>query len=297
LNLILQQSENNNTVSQNQNKQLLLPLMNFSVVFRNLLFLMLLLGGAACSEYQKILKSPDLDLKFEKAVGYFNQEKYEKAYPLFDELVQLYRGTAKSEEVYYYYAATLFGMKDYILAAYHFKNYSKTFPNNARAEEAAYMTAYCYYLEAPEYSLDQGYTMKAINELQLYINRFPNSSKLETGNRIMRELRSKMEKKQYEIAKQYFRTENYQSAVVSLGNTLNDFPDTQFKEEALYLKFQAAYKLAFNSIQDKKKQRYREAMTAYYDYVDFYPESANRKEADEIFAKIKIEYELLNVEL
>lgn len=271
--------------------------MKFPLAFRNLLFLILLSGTFACSEYQKILKSPDLDLKFEKAKVYFNDQKYDKAYPLFDELVQLYRGTTKSEEVYYYYAACLFGMKDYILAAYHFKNYSKTFPNNAKAEEAAYMTAYCYYLEAPEYSLDQGYTMKAINELQLYINRFPNSSRLDTGNRIMRELRSKMERKQYEIAKQYFRTENYQSAVVSLGNTLNDFPDTQYKEEAMFLKFQAAYKLAANSVVDKKAQRYKEAMTAFYDFKDYYPESTYQKEAELVFAKIQEEYEQLNVKL
>jgi outer membrane protein assembly factor BamD len=271
--------------------------MFFKKIILNFFGLLVLFSLSGCSEYQKILKSPDMDFKFKKGVEYFEAGKYEKAYPIFDELVQLYRGTNKSEEVYYYYAASLFGMKDYILAAFHFKNYSKTFPNNPKAEEAAYMTAYCYYLEAPEYSLDQGYTMKAINELQLYINRYPNSSRIETGNRIMRELRGKLERKQYEIAKQYFRTENYQSAVVSLANTLNDFPDTQFREEAMFLKLKSSYKLAENSIVTKQRQRFREAMTAYYDFVDYFPQSKNRIEAEAIFIRIKEQYEQLNAVL
>ncbi|MCH8555428.1 MAG: outer membrane protein assembly factor BamD [Schleiferiaceae bacterium] len=262
--------------------------------FRSLLVVLLLVVLASCSEYQKILKSTDLDMKFRVGKEYFEKERYDRAYPIFDELITLYRGTNKAEEVYYYYASTLFGMKDYILAAYHFKNYAKTFPNSARAEEAAYMTAYCYYLEAPEYSLDQGFTYKAINELQLYINRYPNSSRVETGNRIMRELRGKLERKQYEIAKNYYRTENYQSAVVSLGNTLNDFPDTKYREEAMYLRLMASFKLAENSIDSKKKQRYREAMTNYYNFVDFFPDSKNRKEAEEILDKVKEQYEQLN---
>jgi outer membrane protein assembly factor BamD len=262
--------------------------------FRYFSAIILVFVLVGCSEYQKILKNPDMEFKYQKGIEFFEAGKYEKAYPIFDELVQLYRGTNKSEEVYYYYAASLFGMKDYILAAFHFKNYSKTFPNNPKAEEAAYMTAYCYYLEAPDYSLDQSYTLKAIAELQLYINRYPNSTRLETANRIMRELRGKMERKQYEIAKQYFRTENYQSAVVSLGNTLNDFPDTQYREEAMFLKLKAAYKLAENSVEGKQKQRYREAMTAYYDFVDFFPQSRDKLEAEAIFIKIKYQIEQLN---
>ena len=107
-------------------------------------------------EYQEVLKSKDLNW-LAKAVEYYDAKEYAKAFPIFDELITLHRGTDKAQEVYFYYANTLYFQKDYILAGYHFKNFYKTFPSNYKAEEAAYLTAYCYYLEAPSHSLDQAH--------------------------------------------------------------------------------------------------------------------------------------------
>ena len=90
------------------------------------LYLLLMLGVASCGEYQKVLKSSDLDYKLEKAVEYYEEEKFNKAYPLLEELLTQFRGSRKAETVYYYYAKTLFGMPDHILAAYHFKNFYHT---------------------------------------------------------------------------------------------------------------------------------------------------------------------------
>ncbi len=242
---------------------------------------------AGCSEYQKVLKSTNLEYKLKKAIEYYEDEKYNKAYPLFDELLTLYRGTPKAQDVYYYYAYTNYHIGDYILAAYHFKNFYKTFPGYAKAEEAAFMVGYCYNLESPPYSLDQSYTYKAINELQLFVNTHPESEKLSECNKLISELRAKLEKKSFEKAKLYYETEYYMSAVVAFNNTLNDFPDTEFREEALFLRLQSAYKLADNSIEGKKLQRFIEAQTAYFDFVETYPESPKNEKANEIYGEIQ----------
>ena len=81
---------------------------------------------ASCGEYQEVLKSKDLDYKFTKAVEYYEAGDYNKSYPIFDELITLYRGTHKAQEVYFYYAHTLYMQRDFILAGYHFKNFYKT---------------------------------------------------------------------------------------------------------------------------------------------------------------------------
>ena len=67
------------------------------------LVLIVLLFITGCSKYQKILKGKDFDLKYETAVSLFENEKYERALPLFEELVPLFRGTDRAEKVYYYY--------------------------------------------------------------------------------------------------------------------------------------------------------------------------------------------------
>ena len=167
----------------------------------------------------------------------------------------------------------MYKQKDYILAGYHFKNFYKTFPQNENADEAAYLTAYCYYLEAPSHSLDQAYTFKAINELQLYINTHPGSENIERCNGYMEELRGRLELKSYEIAKQYYKTRKYKAAMTAFTTTLREYPDTPYREEAMYLKAKAAFKLAANSVTDLQEERFIEANTALNDLEEVYPNS------------------------
>lgn len=250
-------------------------------------FAVLMLISSACSRYQKIVKSTDLDLKFKAAIEYYEDEKYNKAYPLLDELLTLYRGTQKAQQVYYYFAFTNYKLNDYILAAYHFKNFSRTFPNSPDAEECAYMAGYCYFLESPAYSLDQTYTYKAVNELQLFVNTHRQSVRLQECNEHIQELRKRLERKSYERADLYFKTGYYQAAVVAFNNTLNEFPDTQYREELLYSRLQAAYELAANSISSKKLQRFIESQTAYFEFIDAFPSGKDAEKATEMYAKIK----------
>ena len=249
-------------------------------------FLFLVMGTllhSGCDGYQKVLKSTDLDYKLEKAIAYYEDGKYAKAFPLFDELLQLYRNTSKAQDVYYYYAMTQFQLQDFLLAAYHFKTFYQTFPNHAFADEAAFMVGFCYYKESPTYSLDQTNTFKAINELQLYINTHPNSAHIEECNVLIDELRSKLELKSFEIARQYWHTENFKSAVEALSGHLNDFPDTPFREEAMFLKLDASFKLAKNSIVSLQPQRLKQTSTAYYEFITAFPESDYKKQAEKIY--------------
>ena len=57
----------------------------------------MLLGFAACGEYQAILKSKDPELKYQKALSYFNDKQYVKAQTLLDEITTYYRGTDRSD--------------------------------------------------------------------------------------------------------------------------------------------------------------------------------------------------------
>ncbi|MBI1316882.1 outer membrane protein assembly factor BamD [bacterium] len=247
--------------------------------------LWLLLPLFSCSEYQKVLKSPDMEYKLNKAIEYYNKQNYNKCYPLFEVLLTTTRGSKRAEEVYYYYAQTQHKLRDNILAAYHFKNLYKTFPNSVYADEAAFMAAYCTYLESPVYSLDQSYTYKAINEFQLYVNTHPGSPRIEEANRLMDELRSKLERKSYEIARQFYHREMYQSATVAFTNTLSDFPDTEYRESILFYKVISAHELAKNSIDAKKKQRYRETVTACNEFRQAFPNSDYLKRTEAIKAE------------
>ncbi len=237
---------------------------------RSIFLLMAILFLAACSEYNKVLKSNDVELKYAKAVEYFEEEEYSKALSLFDELGTLFRGTSRSELVHHYIASCHFKLKDYYFAAYYFKNFAKTYPKSPRAEDALYKSAYCSYLSSPISSLDQHETEQALEEFQLFLNRYPTSELKDTTNMMIMELRAKLEEKAFNNAKLYYQMENYKSATVALNNMLREFPESPHREEIEFLIVKSSYLLAVNSIDSKREERFNATIESYHKFVDSY---------------------------
>lgn len=251
---------------------------------RLLAFFALIFVFGACSEYTKVLKSTDVELKYSKAKEYYDAGEYQKALSLFDELGTLFRGTARSEEVHYYIANCHFKIKDYYFANYYYKNFAKSYPASDKAEEAFFRSAYCSYLNSPKTSLDQSDTDQAISEFQLFLDRFPTTALKDSTNTMIAELRLKLEKKAFDNAKLYYTTENYKSAAVALKNMLRDFPDSPHREEIEFLVVKSSYLLAIKSIDTKKEERLNDTIENYHKFVDSYGESAYVKEAEVFYA-------------
>lgn len=255
-----------------------------------------LLFLAGCSKYQRLLKSDDYNAKYEAAIALYDKGKYERALPLLEELVPLFRGTDKAEKVYFYYCYTNYNLDFLYEAAYHFKKFSTTFPNSTHAEETLFMNGYCRYLLSPISSLDPTETYTALNELQLFANTYPQHQLLDSTNNLMDKLRSKLEVKSYENAKQYYQIYDYKAAIVALNNTLRDFPDTKFNEEIALLLLKSNYYLAVNSIKEKKLQRFDDTIEAYLTFVDSFKESKYLKEAESLYNKALEQKTKLNQE-
>lgn len=262
---------------------------------KNIFYILILsLLFSACSEYQKVLKSSNLQYKYEKAIEYYEAKEHIKAYPLFEELIALYRGTERAENLYYYYAYCDFKLGDYLLAGYRFKNFTRTYPNSKYVEECKFMSAYCYYLDSPKWSLDQTNTYKAIEEMQIFVNRYPSSTRVDTCNTLLDELNFKLEKKAFELSKLYVKTEDYKSSITSLINNLEDYPGGTYKEEIIYLLIKSHYDLAKNSIVTKKRERYEDTIKAYTKFAPAISDKSFRKEVDAIVENAKKDLKGLN---
>lgn len=249
---------------------------------------------AGCSKYQRILKSNDFEKKFEMAKVYYDNGKYQKAFPLFEELITVFRGTSKAEDVYYYYSYCNYHLGDFMLAGYHFDNFVRTFPRSIRAEDAQFMNAKCYFLDSPVISLDQSSTYKAIDELQLFINKYPESPKVDECNTLMDRLRFKLETKSYNGAKLYYRLGEYKAAIFALRNTLEEYPDTRYREEISFMILRSAYLLADNSIVSKKVERFNQAIEECDNFIERYPRSKDLRNAENIKADCRRELDKIN---
>ncbi len=246
------------------------------------IYILIVITTISCSKYQRILKSSDLNFKFENAVSYYQKKDYNRALPLLEELSTTFRGSAKAEEVNYYYAYCHFSLGEYVLASYLFDTYAKTFPNGKHTEECQYMTAYCLYLESPIYKLDSKNTYKAINSLQLFTNLYPKSDRIEKCNNLIDELRSKLARKAFFNAKQYVHTEYHKSAIIALKNVLIDYPGSIYEEEIYYLIVKSSFELARNSITAKQMERYINTIDSSDEFEEVFPESNYLKQVIDI---------------
>jgi outer membrane protein assembly factor BamD len=247
---------------------------------------------ASCSEYQKLLKSDDAELKYTKAVEYFNKGDFMRASTLFDAVATYYKGTERSETVLNYLAKSYMGQKDYFSASEYYKTYVKTYPKGKYVVEAKYMIGYCYYLDSPDPRLDQAETINAIAALQEFVEVYPESERVQEANKLLDEMHDKLAFKAYLNAKLYFNLgnylgNNYESAVISAQNALRKYPSTKYREELSMLILEAKYQQAYQSVEDKRIERYRNTIDEYYNYINEFPTGKSRKQADRIFNESK----------
>lgn len=236
-------------------------------------FLLVVVILTSCGEYQKLLKSNDYQLIYKKAIEYYNKGDYQRALNLLEGVRTVFTGTSKAQNIAYYRAFCNYNMKDYQLAADLFKQFIQTYPESSFAEECLFMMGFCDYKASPKPRLDQSVTEKAINEFQLYLNRYPNSMRKEKINGYMDEMRDKLSYKSYLSARNYYLREYYKAAVISLQNCLKDYPGSKYREEIMYMLFASKYEMAVNSVEDKKLERYNNAREEYYYFTDEYPNS------------------------
>ena len=252
-----------------------------------LIFLLLAsLVITSCSRYNRVMKSTDIELKYEYAIKYYTEENYNKAYPLMEEIIPLYRGTERSEELNYKYAKCNYYLSDYILAGYLFQKFYNLFPTSEYAEEAMFTSAYCYYLNSPVFSLDQSNTNEAISEFNKFRNTYPASPLVDSAISITNELYAKLDKKAWENARLFYKTENYKASIVALQNFLRDHPNSAYEKEANFLILKSTYLLAMNSIIKKKEDRINDTIDAYYNFVDNFGDEKYLKESEEMYDSI-----------
>ncbi len=254
--------------------------------FLYLLPVMLLLGS--CTEYTKVMKSRDVDYKFDYAKKAYEEQKYLQASTILNEIYTPLRGTAKGEEALFLLAMSYYGNKDYTNSNLYFKTYYTRYPKGQFAELSRFYSGYGFYLDSPDPQLDQSYTIKAIEELQAFLDRFPESEKVTQAQSAIFELQDKLTLKELQNAQLYynlgnFMGNNYESAIIVAQNALKDYPYSKYREDFEMLILKSKFQEAKQSVSERMADRYRDVVDEYFSFINNYPDSEHRKEADTIY--------------
>lgn len=206
--------------------------------------------------------------KYEYAVKYFNKKKYNRAQPLLEEIYPIYRTKKESENIYYMLAYSHYKLRDFLLASYHFENFTKLYSLSNRAEECAFLHCLCEYEKSYPYYLDQSITSNAITQFQIFINNYPDSKYMTQCNEYIDKLRAKLHKKAYENAMLYYRSEDYKAAIVACENAVKEYPDIPQKDELEYLVVKSYYLYAKKSVLEVQPERFKKALEVANTFIE-----------------------------
>ena len=244
----------------------------------------------------KIIKSADPELIYSEALKYYNNEKWTKAADLFDASQAYYVGNVQEDSIAFFSARSKFKDRNYVDASMQLDEFRRKFGRSIFLEDSEAMLAMCQYYLSPDATRDQTITAEAIISFSEFIERYPDSKRVEAFKELIVELTNRLKEKAYLNAYTYYKVQRYKSAVVALRNALKTYPETPYREEILYLITVSNFRLAHNSIEDKQGERYLNVLDSYYSFINEFPESKHRKELERYTREAKDFLDKNNIE-
>lgn len=256
----------------------------------------MLLALVSCADYNRVQKTTDYEYKYEVAKQYYAEGQYNRSATLVGDVLTVLKGTEEGEESLYLLGMCNMKSHAYDAAATAFRKYYQTYPRGKYTESARFNCAKSLYETTPEPRLDQSATYEAVTEFQNFIENYPTSSLRAEAQDYIFKLQDKLIEKEYLSAKLYYDlgayigngvNGNYGACIVTAENAIKDYPYTSRREDFAILILRAKFSLAQQSVEEKKVERFHNAIDEYYGFVTEYPESKYMKEANAMFNKAK----------
>ena len=199
--------------------------------FKNIIYIIIAAFLVNCGN-KSIDLEEDLTPRFNKAMKFFDKGKYSRARDEFDYIIMTDPGSKLASESQFYKGESLFQMKEYDEAWVTFERYVRFANDINKIEKARYRICKSAILSSNSYQRDQKETIRALDQLQMFIEDFPTSKLIPDSEQAIEDLRLKLAQKDYEIGRLYLKLEEYESALIYFRYVLNNYYDTDFADDA-----------------------------------------------------------------
>ncbi|MBO7444997.1 MAG: outer membrane protein assembly factor BamD [Bacteroidales bacterium] len=223
---------------------------------------------------------------YAKAMRFYQKQQYLSAASLFEELYPISLGTPRADTILFLFAHSYYMNKDYTMAAFHFRDYVRRYPNSERTPEAFFYCISAIYESSPDYYLDQSNTEYAIEQIKAFVQAYPENQHIEDCNRMLDELRLKLARKDLEALKLYYNTDHFEACQIAAKNFFVEYSYSPLMPEAIYYLVLNNLEYARKSVSAKQEERYKACLEACRKMELEYPNSNYMKEVSKIASDV-----------
>ncbi len=181
--------------------------------------------------------SPKLDPedRFTSARRYMEMGKYTKAQEEFKRLMFEHPGSDYVDDAQYYLAESHFLSREYDLAVLEYEFLIDNYKGSPYVDEACFKVGSCYYNLSRSFRLDQSNTKKALDEFELFLAKYPQSEYVEEVLDAKKKCLEKLARKGVAAGELYMKLRKFRAARVYFENVVEEYPDAQAGDRALFL--------------------------------------------------------------
>ena len=191
----------------------------------------LMLPGCAGGDAQVDTQS-DIEERFDRGQALFDRGKWARAADEFNWVVLNNPAGTLAAEAQYFYAECLYQQRQYVEAQIEFERLLRRWATTQHLVESRYRIVQALVAQSPNYYFDQRATDDAIDELQDFIEDFPDAPQRDEAEGLIGQLRSKIAQKYYESGRLYLKWQRTSPARAYFDMVLTQYYDTPYADEA-----------------------------------------------------------------
>lgn len=237
---------------------------------------------AACGSGSRISYDSPQEA-FGKGRALYEEGKYDLAITYFQGVFSFGRTHQWAADAQLYLARTYRENGEYLLAANEYERFTKIYRADPRLPLVNFEWADTYFQLSPAPALDQSDTKRAIQEFQLFIERFPADTLVDNAQEKIVELRTKLAQKQYSTGKLYERRELYEAAALSFESVFDLYPDTPWAQPALVGAMEMYIAYSDQSIRARQAERLQAAIKNYDRLIQIFEPGEHHKKAESLY--------------
>ena len=219
---------------------------------------------------------------FDKGTAALNAKKWLTAREFFKQVVESYVQSPYRPDSKLGMGDTYLGegtAEALVLAINEFREFLSYYPTHRRADYAQFKLGLAHFRQMRAPQRDQTETREAVKELQVFVERYANSSLIEEGRAKLRAARDRLSESSYEVAYFYYKQRWYPGAINRFKELIKDDPG--------FTRRDAVYFYYAESLVKSKNGREAEALPLYERLVNEFEKSEYLVEAQRRIEELK----------